>query len=282
LTFASYDRANIASLIPFNTFDRSWPHVGMGHEPISVGSEGWMYPQQYAGQTQYVTLLTADEAISGYLQQFGIQATLSEPGHIAKQMLEHIGGLWGTHLLADLETLQLLNKMAGGLRRHKNNEETFEEHFELRTATLKNWTDLIARRKARQALPRVTLENFTKANLIRLGLETGCPHCNARNWNTLTSADYRVTCERCLKPYEFPQAHLRDHNKNWTYRVVGPFSVPDYGRGSYSAILTLNTLDRFNMSMKRMTFSTAMTLKFDGIEIEVDFLAWRGEPDSQI
>ena len=32
-------------------------------------------------------------------------------------MLDHLGGLWGVHLLADLETLQLLNKMAGGLRR---------------------------------------------------------------------------------------------------------------------------------------------------------------------
>jgi len=29
-------------------------------------------------------------------------------------MLEHLGGLWGVHLLADLETLKLLNKMAGG------------------------------------------------------------------------------------------------------------------------------------------------------------------------
>jgi hypothetical protein len=74
-------------------------------------------------------------------------------------------------------------------------------------------------------------------NVIRLGLETQCPHCNAKNWSTLTAVDYRVTCERCLKPYDFPQAALREHNRNWTYRVVGPFSVPDFGRGSYSALL---------------------------------------------
>jgi hypothetical protein len=34
----------------------------------------------------------------------------------------------------DLDTLKLLNKMAGGLRRKRNDDETIEENFELRTA----------------------------------------------------------------------------------------------------------------------------------------------------
>ncbi|WP_439924987.1 hypothetical protein [Nitrobacter sp. JJSN] len=93
----------------------------------------------------------------------------------------------------------------------------------------------------------------------------------------MTSTDYRITCERCLKPYDFPQADILDYNRNWTYRVVGPFSVPDYGRGSYSAILALRVLEAFRSSADRMTFSTAMKFAFDGIEKEVDFVAWRGE-----
>ena len=47
------------------------------------------------------------------------------------------------HLLADLETLKLLNKMAGGLWWKHNEDETVEENFELRTAPLKDWTDLV-------------------------------------------------------------------------------------------------------------------------------------------
>src|SRR5260370_10858924 len=171
--------------------------------------------------------------------------------------------------------------MAGGLRRRRNRDDTIEESFELRSATLKDWTDLIAQRQAKRSLPPKSLGDFTKRNVIRLGLETDCPHCRAKNWSTLTVVDYRITCERCLKPHDFPQAALREHNRNWTYRVVGPFSVPDYGRGSYSALLALRVLARYRSAMDRMTFATAMKLSFDGIQREVDFIAWHGEERMQ-
>jgi hypothetical protein len=281
LRISNYSARSIAEVLPFNTFDRAWPHLGMGGDPIPVGSEGWVFPQRYRNLAQYVSLLSADDAIIGSLKQLGIKAELSEPGHIAKQMLEHLGGLWGAHLLADLDTLKLLNKMAGGLRRKRNEDDTVEETFELRTAPLKDWTDLIAQRKEKGSLPANSLGDFTKRNVIRLGLETDCPHCNAKNWSTLTAADYHITCERCLKPYDFPQAALREQNRNWTYRVVGPFSVPDYGRGSYSALLALRVLAHYRSAMDRITFATAMNLSFDGMQREVDFVAWHGEKRMQ-
>ena len=86
-----------------------------------------------------------------------------------------------------------------------------------------------------------------------------------------------LVCERCLNKYKFPQATLQENNKNWHYRVVGPFSVPDYGRGSYSALLTLRLIKNFSVGRAEMTFSTAMDFKFDGIVAEVDFVAWRRE-----
>jgi len=266
LRISNYSDRSIAAVLPFNTFDRTWPRLGMGGDPTPVASEGWVFPQRYKNLGQPVSLLSATDAITGSLQQFGIKAELSEPGHIAKQMLEHLGGLWGVHLLADLDTLNFLNRMAGGFQRG---------------AAVKDWTDLIARRQAKRSLPAKSLADFTKRNIIRLGLETECPHCNAKNWSTLTAIDYRITCERCLKPYDFPQAALRKHNGNWTYHVVGPFSVPDYGRGSYSALLALRVLDRYRSTMDRMTFATAMNLSFDGIQREVDFIAWRGEERMQ-
>lgn len=56
---------------------------------------------------------------------------------------------------------------------------------------------------------------------------------------------------------------------------MGPFSVPDYGRGAYAALLTLRLIGRFNSSLDEMTFSTAMTLEFDARRVEVDFIALR-------
>jgi hypothetical protein len=152
-----------------------------------------------------------------------------------------------------------------------------EENFELRTTPLKDWTDLISTRRRKRSLPRVSLEEFTKRNIIRLGLETECPHCRAKNWSTLTATDYKLTCERCLKSYKFLQASLRGSNRNFTYRVVGPFSVRDFGLGSYSALLALRILDRLSSATARMTFSTAMSLTFDSMRREVDFVAWRDE-----
>jgi hypothetical protein len=174
-----------------------------------------------------------------------------------------------------METLELLNKMAGGVRKRSNEDETIEETFELRTASLKDWIDLIERRKQRRRLPAAKLQDFTDKNIIRVGLETDCPHCQAKNWSSLTAVDYSLTCDRCLKAFEFPQARLREQSKNFYYRVVGPFSVPDYGRGSYASLLALRVINRFNMSMHELTFSTAMNLAFDGGDPEVDFLAWR-------
>lgn len=272
---SAFGLEKIATVLPFNLFDRSWPRLGMGAEWVAVGSEGWIFGQKYKDWSESLTLLTKEDAIIGSLKSLGIEAKQSDPGHIAKQMLDHLGGLWGVYLLADLETLQLLNKMAGAVRSRTDETGTIEETFERRTASLKAWTDLLARRNQRGSLPKVKLADFTKKNIVRLGLETDCPHCQFGNWHSLATADYEVTCERCLNRYDFPQAQLRPQNGNWHYRVVGPFSVPDYGRGSYSALLSLRVLERFDGSHDEMTFSTAMNLKLDRVDIEVDFLAWR-------
>jgi hypothetical protein len=222
-----------------------------------------------------------EDAISGSLERMGIEAQPSDPGHVAKQMLDHLGGLWAVHLLADLETVQLMNRMAGGLRRRVSStqtaEETVEETFELRSAPAKDWRDLVAKRRERRSLPRLELSDFTSRNVIRLGLETVCPHCQARNWHSLKAVDYRVACDRCLNSYDFPQASFLDSERNWSYRVVGPFSVPDYGRGAYSALLALRVLKNTPGSHGDMTFSTAMNLKINNISTEVDFVAWRRE-----
>lgn len=277
LRISNYSNRDIATTLPFNTFDRSWPYLGLIGEASPIGSEGWVFPQKFAELGQYVSLLSAKDAIVGSLGQIGIKAELSEPGHIARQMLEQLGGLSGVGLLADIDTLKLLNKMAGGLRRKSNEKDMIEETYALRTASLKAWTDLVSVRKQHHSFSRNGLNDFTKRNVIRLGLETDCPHCSARNWCTLTNVDYQVTCERCLKPYDFPQATLRENNRNFTYRVIGPFSTPDYGRGSYSALLTLRVLNSFNSSSSELTFSTAMNLSFDGKPCEVDFVVWYGD-----
>ena len=273
--FSQYGPNNIATILPFNLFDPEWPPASMDRDHVLVGSEGLIFVEQFKDAEQYVQLLASDQALAGWLERQGIKARLSEPGRIAKQMLENLGGLWGVHFLADMDTLELLNNMAGGVRKRSSEDNAVEETFELRSASLKDWIDLIERRKQRRRLPEISLRDFTSKNVIRVGLQTDCPHCQAKNWSSLTAVDYRLTCERCLKTFDFPQAQLREQSRNFLYRVVGPFTVPDYGRGSYASLLALRVINRFSMSTHELTFSTAMNLAFDGNDTEVDFLAWR-------
>jgi hypothetical protein len=277
VSLSTWRSEDVATVLPFNTFNRRWPPIPtLGTERVAIGTEGWVFTQQYRDWDQSLSLLTNEEAIIGSLKTFDVEAELSDPGHIAKQMLDHIGGLWGVHLLADLQTLELLNKMAGAVRRRSNEDDTIEETFERRSASAEVWKSLVAKRG--RDLPTVKLSDFTKRNVIRLGLETECPHCRATNWHSLTVTDYEVICERCLNRYDFPQAGLRDQNRNWHFRVVGPFSVPDYGGGAYSALLTIRTLESFGENgagRGNLTFSTATKMKIDGREREVDFVAWQ-------
>jgi hypothetical protein len=39
---SAYGSKSIATVLPFNGFDPSWPHLGMGGERVIVGAEGWV------------------------------------------------------------------------------------------------------------------------------------------------------------------------------------------------------------------------------------------------
>lgn len=264
----------VATVLPFNTFDRSWPRLVTGGDRIAIGREGWVFGQRYKGWSETISFLTKEEAIAGALKRFGIEAKLSDPGHVARQMLDRLDGMWGVRLLAFPGIVRMLNDMAGSVRRKSNETGSVEETFDRRSASLDQWTAILAREKGKW-LREPKLEDFTKRGIIRLGLETVCPHCQGGNWHGLDTVDYSVTCERCLNTYEFPQAEIRRNNKNWRYRVIGPFSVPDFARGSYSALLTLRVLEGFGGSHGELTFSTAMDLAFEGRLCEADFVALR-------
>jgi hypothetical protein len=284
---SAYGTANVGTIFPFNTFDRSWPRLSFGTDEVMVGSEGWSFGISYKSESHALKLISPHEAVVGSLKGLGIEAALSEPGQIAKQILEHLRGLWGVSLLADVETLKLLNAMAGGIRRTRatnrsgrevsDTDDEVEQIFDRRSRATKVWNDLISRRNAEHTF-RGGLDQFTQRNVLRLGIQTQCPYCHASNWHGIDAATYQLICERCLKHYPFPQADLRKDNKNWAYRVVGPFSVPDYARGSYGALLSLRCLSRLGISGGSLTFSTALAMRFDGIEREADFVAWH-QPD---
>jgi CubicO group peptidase (beta-lactamase class C family) len=59
------------------------------------------------------------------------------------------------------------------------------------------------------------------------------------NWVGLAAMSDQLICERCLGPFAFPQGTLDFEHTPWRYRVVGPFSVPDFAGGAYATVLAL-------------------------------------------
>jgi hypothetical protein len=58
------------------------------------------------------------EAVIAWLDEHGVKAIPSDSGRIAEQVLLSVGGIRGTTLLADRDTLRLLNDMAKSVRRY--------------------------------------------------------------------------------------------------------------------------------------------------------------------
>ena len=265
----------IATVVPFNVTDASWPRLDR-FGPVVVGSEGWSFNQRFKEFTTTIQLQTQEQAVIGSLERLGVHARLSDAGHIAKQVLHHLGGTWGIRLLADLETLKLLNGMAGGVRRTNDGAGDIEEVFDRRVRSERTWKQLIATRLKRRRYEEMAISHFTDRNMIRLGLTTKCPQCTESNWHSLTDADYAITCARCLEKYPFPQGSLQTKNVNWGYRVIGPFAAPDYARGAYGALLALNVLVRTSF-WGEVTLSPALVLEWDGgTPCEADYVAWIG------
>lgn len=268
----------IATVLPHNTFDRNWPRLGLGNEDVNISQEGWVFTQRYKGWEQPLYLLKNDQAFTQWFKKLGISATLSEPGRIAKQVFSSLKGFWGLRLLSDPVMLKFINKLAMSTRRQvgEGNSGIQEEDFTGRAASIQEWQAQINQRNSIRSFPALNLSHYTQRNVIRLGIETDCNHCQAKNWCGLDEIGYEVKCERCLKIYDFPQAELKNKNGNWKYRVVGPFAVPDFARGSYSALLTIRTLSE----LKRMrlnnaiNFSTALDLISGEKKCEIDFALW--------
>jgi hypothetical protein len=120
----------------------------------------------------------------------------------------------------------------------------------------------IVNRRSNSRFAGVSLEEFVSTNILRLGLGLQCTHCYKNNWFGIESLRTALTCERCLKTFDFPQGSLNFDRTPWQYRVVGPYSAPDYAQGAYATILALNVFARtLAGNDANVTYATGLTFK---------------------
>lgn len=257
----SYSCDHLALSFPTNLENRSNPRLftNLRERPI-VSREGWVLGQKHKNHRKWLRLVDGQTAISEWLEQHAIKAIPSNAGRIARQLIDSLGNLWATHLIADKDTLELLDKMA---------------RSESRTTPYHRWEQLI-RKRGEDSLSDLSIEEFTKRGALKLGLEVECTSCDHANWYGLDQVDYEVRCERCQQMFRYPQGTNR---VPWRYRIAGPFSVPRFAEGAYNVALTLNMFrDKLNSSMDtEFTYATGTELKHDKFEREIDFSFWIGD-----
>ena len=276
VTLDSFHTDSLAFLYPSNLDDRTTPRLfrSLGERPV-ISREGWVIGQHHKGLPTLMELSDGSVAIGEWLERKGIRSELSSAGRIAKQMIENLGGLWGSHLIADEETVRLLESMATQEVVRGSVDDVTRRQYEGRTAIVGQWKTLIDKRAEKQ-LPLLTLDDFTAHGILKLGLGVSCPNCAHGNWYSLDDVSDQVICERCLKPFSFPQDAT---GARWRYRVTGPFSVPNFAEGAYSVALTL---DLFSRKLSggpniKMTYSTGLNLRHEKFDREVDFAFWHSE-----
>jgi hypothetical protein len=269
-------------------------HLGHGAEPfpqlpsdfdltaarrLRIGSavipsrEGLVLPQRYKGQREYINFLTGRDVMIDWLKQHGVEADISSSGRVVEQVLASLGGVSKVRLLANAGTIQLLDKMAKSVRVYPDG--TVEQYAD-RTASVHEWTALIAQRSQDIWSGQITLEKFIDAGVLKLGLSIKCTHCTFDNWFSMAELDEVLKCERCRKPYSFPQGSINYVNSPWRFRVVGPFAAPNYADGAYATTLALRVFaDTLASGEVSLTYAPGLNFSVKGKEpFEVDFSFW--------
>ena len=241
-------------------------------ETTIISREGFVLPQRFKQHREYFRLLTGQEAVISWLGRQGVEAKPSDPGRIADQILASLEGFWGVRVIADRDTIKLLDEMAKSVRKYADGKL---EEFPDRSIDVKRWKDLVHRR-ANANYGAVSLDSFIKANVLRLGLVLECTNCRKKNWFGIDALREQLTCERCLKAYPFPQGSLNFVQTPWQYRVVGPYSVPNYAEGAYATVLAIHAFaNGLGTDRTNLTYATGLDCKIGGAEpFEVDFTLW--------
>jgi hypothetical protein len=244
----------------------------LGGDGAILSREGIVLPEHFKSGREYIHLLSGTQLMIEWLSGEGIDAKPSAAGRIADQVLNSIHGFWGAYLLAHRETLETLDDMAKSVRKYSDGKV---EEYPDRAKSVKAWQSLIDKRNSKKSwTSNVTLDAFVKAGMLRLGLSVECPNCMNQNWCGLNAIDEQIVCERCLKRFDFPQGGLNFSHTPWQYRVVGPFSVPNFASGGYATVLALRVFAENLGSDSQLTYSTGLEMQLDQTPIEVDFVFW--------
>src|SRR5262249_33843374 len=197
------------------------------YKEFQFSSRGLVHLAKHAGWPFRASVPRAEQFFKAWLEAKGWSAELSDKGYVAKQILKQVGGEWGIQTLADEGLISLLNSLAN---EKVLNAEAFRAELH-KICNQQRWSDTTSLAK-----------RLVDLNMVQLGLDLQCSHCRQHSWFSIKTADYELTCPKCLQVFKFP-SHTPKQIA-WAYRSLGPFTLPGHGYGAFTVLLTFRFFAR--------------------------------------
>ncbi len=257
----------IATVFPCNYKNPSVPkfqsNAEHGWEFLLPTTEGFVIFPSDAQMYEQWDFMDGTTAFNQWFNDNQIPATRSDGGKTTEQIIQTLESLkQGVSYLANEDIIKLLNEMA--------NSATKTAHY-------KEFENKINNAITYEKLKKQTFDKLVKHGAVELGYELKCSKCNSKNWYSVKELDYVLTCDLCQKQFNFPITTPLGEHSRWTYRVVGPFALPNYASGGYAASLAIrffaDVIGGFDKA--EITWSTGQELDLPSSEkVESDFMLW--------
>lgn len=241
-----------------------FPKFRLEGEHLLATAEGLVFFPQYKSISERWELVSGTNALNTWFNDNKIKATLSDAGRATQQIIQTLGGFWGVGKIATTGTVKLLNEMSRKPLTRSVHYSEFRQKIKDVTAGKTIW-----RYKE--------FETLVERNAVQLGLELKCSKCGSWGWHSIKYLDYSLTCDLCLKKFDFPITNPGSSQYcKWAYRVIGPFALPDYAKGGYSSALAIRFFEVIgHMDRVGLTWSSGQELTLPtGKKIESDFILW--------
>lgn len=269
-----------------------------------ISKSGLVYLSPHSDSTVNLSLPQAEEVFTRWMKLKGWTAELSAPGRIAKQMIQQLDGVEGTWILAQEGIIQLLRKMnsrdeiltelhkeilklqrllkQNDLHTAEQEVESFVKYLKKIQLQLGGDGKSLLEEHVRNEIQEITnrlgyeiedaadkmIQQLVDAKVFQLGLEVQCPVCTQRSWYSVKGTDYELQCSSCLTRFSLPHA---SKEIKWSYRPLGPFSLPNHAQGAYTVLLTLRFFSGFSLLKGATTPLMSFTAQKDGMKpLEAD------------
>ena len=241
-----------------------------------VGERGIIFLEDSTSSNLYLSALPTQDVFYALFEAAGFEASPSEPGIYADQIIRKMGHLQFDCRLFKLRGVrEIINRLSsGGSLDQATMSQIVLSNTDDRFG--RNWRDDLYKdliiKRGQRGRPRFTeiFDELLQNQIIRPGLELRCQSCNQEEWYHVSEFSEEFTCRLCFTSQRVHFSNPRA--KQWQFKSDGFFRIPDSARGSLSVIASLWRFSAFaSVHDGKYITSTNLRRKAGGKKREVDY-----------